>query len=299
MTESKNEYQKTVDRVQRTMMDSSGNLVQLASANGLIRSNAYFCKLEKDLSFIDYTLLMKMLGFTSVTHTVQWCSKVHRIITSFIYPLRRFVNFLADDDCQITYPSMWRLLKNFNIQGLNPTNASYFAIKSGKIEVLLTKVAKYLHERHDPFEVPKEKPAGLSTLGALKGMLSGGSKAESKPKAMPFGMGSVKVGETPTNPDKVVKTTSGMSLQESLLKKVSISAGVKKIPIKIKEHLLPKEPDACETLLDRRLMYDLTMSVREAMAVLIVFVFDIHLNDLLEYFLSFSETEGILIMEDR
>jgi hypothetical protein len=71
------------------------------------------------------------------------------------------------------------------------------------------------------------------------------------------------------------------------------------LPIKIKEHLLPKEPDACETLLDRRLMYDLAMSVREAMAVLIIFVFDIHLNDLLEYFLAISDTEGIAILEDR
>jgi hypothetical protein len=46
-------------------------------------------------------------------------------------------------------------------------------------------------------------------------------------------------------------------------------------------------------------MYDLTMSVREAMAVLIIFIFDIHFYDLMEYFLAISETEGIAILEDR
>jgi hypothetical protein len=70
MTESKLEYKRTVERLQVSVMDSAGNLVQLASANGLVRANAFFCKLEKDLSFIDYSLLMKMLGFTSVPHTI-------------------------------------------------------------------------------------------------------------------------------------------------------------------------------------------------------------------------------------
>jgi hypothetical protein len=108
------------------------------------------------------------------------------VITSFIYPLRRFVNFLLNEEGNITYSGMWRLLRNFNIQGLNPTNASYFKIQSGKIELLLTKVAKYIHERNDPYSIPEEPQKSVSTLGALKGMLSAGNSSNSTPGV--FGM---------------------------------------------------------------------------------------------------------------
>ena len=46
-------------------------------------------------------------------------------------------------------------------------------------------------------------------------------------------------------------------------------------------------------------MYDLSMSVREAMAVLVIFIFDIHLPDLLEHFLYSPGSEGIAILDDK
>jgi hypothetical protein len=135
-------------------------------------------------------------------------------------------------------------------------------------------------KKSQPANVSPQKPGGGEGLFGMPAIdTDSGRKANDKPMGL--------------------MARSTMGLKESLLKKVAGEAGIKKVPIKIKETLLPKEPDLCEILLDRRLMYDVSLSVREAMAVLIIFIFEIHLPDLVEYFLASTETDGIGVLEEK
>jgi hypothetical protein len=60
----------------------------------------------------------------------------------------------------------------------------------------------------------------------------------------------------------------------------------KDLPTVIRPDLLPKSTDAQDIFLNRRLLYEMNLTVREALAVLIIYTFDIHLPELLEFFLA-------------
>jgi len=73
-----------------------------------------------------------------------FCSKIQDVISAFKYPLRRFVNFNTDDDCMLSYPRIWRMLKSLNINGLNHVNKSKYEHKHDKVEKMLFKAAKMI-----------------------------------------------------------------------------------------------------------------------------------------------------------
>jgi hypothetical protein len=60
----------------------------------------------------------------------------------------------------------------------------------------------------------------------------------------------------------------------------------KNLPIVIRPDLLPKSSDSQDIFLNRRTLYDVRLSVREALAVLIAYIFEIHLNQIVENFLA-------------
>jgi len=74
-------------------------MVQMASKHGLIRSNEYLCRLETQLSQIDLHLVKHMIKFQNHRHAAAWCNKIVEVVNTFKFPIRRFMNFLSNDDC--------------------------------------------------------------------------------------------------------------------------------------------------------------------------------------------------------
>jgi len=137
------------------------NLVQVAAKFGLLRSNAFICKLEKSISTIDVHLIKHMMKFSSHTHALLWCSRINEALAAFHLPIKRLFNFFADSDCMISYGMVWRILKQLDLRGINPINERDSVLKhKNKIEAMLTKVANYVQKRNDPFGL-KENEGGL------------------------------------------------------------------------------------------------------------------------------------------
>ena len=82
-------------------------------------------------------------------------------------------------------------------------------------------------------------------------------------------------------------------LQEEVMKRVSVKAGITaKDSFKIKPSLMPKRPEQQDIILNRRILYDISFSVREALALIIVFIYGIQLHDIIELFMSDGKQTG-------
>jgi hypothetical protein len=78
------------------------------------------------------------------------------------------------------------------------------------------------------------------------------------------------------------------TFQENLLRRVSVKSGIHtpNVAIKIKSSLLPENVEQQKILLERRLLYDLNLTVKEAMAVFLIFIFELQFKEIMEFFLG-------------
>jgi len=75
-------------------------------------------------------------------------------------------------------------------------------------------------------------------------------------------------------------------MQLKMLSRVSIKAGVKESAIPINVKYLPENEEQAKVFLNRRYLYDMNLTVREAIAVLVILTFGDHLTSILNFFLS-------------
>ena len=145
-----------IKKFHRQQLESPSNFVQLASAYGLIRSNIYFCRLEKSLAYIDVELVQHMMKFKSTQQTALWCSRILSVIQMFKFPMRRLMNILTNESCSISYSGIWYMLKSTNLQGINKLldlNNKKVPIKTAKVEFMLYQVAKFLQNKQEKVDM--------------------------------------------------------------------------------------------------------------------------------------------------